>query len=80
MSFELVIQANGQVTLPQAVLDHLGVAPGRKLDISLLPNGRIALWVAAPAIGRLRGALRRPGQRPVSLATMQAAIERGAGA
>ena len=77
MALELTITAKGQITLRRAVLDHLGVEPGAKVNVSLLENGRIEL-VAAMArddIKSLRGALRRPGQRPVSLEEMQEAIE-----
>jgi hypothetical protein len=81
MALELTVTAKGQVTLRRAVLEHLGVVPGARLSVSLLPNGRIELVaaVARDGIGSLRGALRRPGRRPVSLAEMQEAIEAGSG-
>jgi bifunctional DNA-binding transcriptional regulator/antitoxin component of YhaV-PrlF toxin-antitoxin module len=79
MTLELTVTAKGQVTLRRAVLDHLGVAPGAKVSVSLLENGRIELVAAAirDDIKSLRGALRRSGQRPVSLEEMQEAIEAG---
>ena len=80
MARELTVTAKGQVTLRRAVLAHLGVEPGAKLSVSLLENGRIELVAVAPDdIKDLRGALRRPGQRPVSLEEMQEAIEAGGG-
>jgi bifunctional DNA-binding transcriptional regulator/antitoxin component of YhaV-PrlF toxin-antitoxin module len=81
MTLELTVTAKGQVTLRRAVLDHLGVAPGAKVSVSLLENGRIELVAAAVRddIKSLRGALRRSGQRPVSLEEMQEAIEAGGG-
>jgi bifunctional DNA-binding transcriptional regulator/antitoxin component of YhaV-PrlF toxin-antitoxin module len=77
MSLELTITAKGQVTLRRAVLEHLGVKPGEKVSVSLLPGGRVALAPASPThdIRELRGALRRAGRRPVSLKEMQKAIE-----
>jgi bifunctional DNA-binding transcriptional regulator/antitoxin component of YhaV-PrlF toxin-antitoxin module len=79
MAIELTVTAKGQVTLRQAVLDHLGVKPGAKIGVSLLPDGRVEL---APAIAghdlrSIRGLLRRRGQRPISLREMQDAIEGG---
>lgn len=55
--------------------------PGQKVGVSLLPDGRVELRAAetTASIARLRGALRRPRHRPISLAEMQDAIERGAG-
>jgi len=77
MSLELTVTAKGQVTLRRAVLNHLGVVPGAKVSVSLLENGRVELMAAAVRddIQSLRGALRRSGQRPVSLEEMQEAIE-----
>ena len=79
MALELTVTAKGQVTLRRAVLHHLGVAPGAKISVSLLEDGRVELVAAAARddIQSLRGALRRPGQRPVSLEEMQEAIEAG---
>ena len=81
MALELTVTAKGQITLRRAVLDHLGIMPGGKVSVSLLENGRIELVAAAARdnIKDLRGALRRPDQRPVSLEEMQEAIEAGGG-
>ena len=79
MALELTVTAKGQVTLRRMVLHHLGVTPGAKISVSLLEDGRVELVAAAARddIQSLRGALRRPGQRPVSLEEMQEAIEAG---
>ena len=63
MALELTVTAKGQVALRRAVLDHLGVAPGAKVSVSLLENGQIELVAAAARddIKSLRGALRRSG-------------------
>jgi bifunctional DNA-binding transcriptional regulator/antitoxin component of YhaV-PrlF toxin-antitoxin module len=81
MTLELKVTAKGQVTLRRAVLNHLGVAPGAKVSVSLLENGRIELVAAAVRgdIKSLRGALQRSGQRRVSLEEMQEAIEAAGG-
>ena len=79
MSIQLKITAKGQVTLRNAVLDHLQAKPGQKIDVEFLPDGRVELRSVdnAPRITRLKGALSRPGLPLVSLADMQEAIERG---
>lgn len=79
MTIELTVTAKGQVTLRQSVLNHLGVQPGEKLGVSLLPDGRVEL---APTntghvLRSVRGMLRRRRQRPVSLEEMRDAIEGG---
>jgi len=40
MALELTVTAKGQITLRQAVLDHLKVAAGDKVEVLLLPDGR----------------------------------------
>jgi hypothetical protein len=77
VALELTITAKGQVTLRQAVLDHMNVKAGQKVGVSLLPDGRVELTPAEtnPDIRSLRGALHRPGQRRVSIEEMQEAIE-----
>jgi hypothetical protein len=79
MAFQLTVTAKGQVTLRQAVLDHLGVTPGGKVAVSLLPDGRVELapTTAGHDLSSTRGALHRKGQRHVSLRQMQNAIEAG---
>ena len=80
MALELTITAKGQVTLRRALLDHLGVKPGEKVGVSLLPDGRVELRPAEgqPDISCARGILRRPGQRALSIDEMQDAIKAGA--
>ena len=59
----LTITAKGQVTLRREVLEHLGVKPGDKINVTALPNGRIEVEAARPR-GRISDAfdfLKREG-------------------
>lgn len=79
MAAELSVTAKGQITLKRSVLNHLGVQPGQRVGVNLLPNGRVELIAAdAPKLSSLRGILKRPGQRVVSVEEMQDAIEASA--
>lgn len=80
MSIELTVTAKGQITLRQAVLDHLGLRPGDRVSVALRPDGRAELRPlrAKPEVAASRGVLKRPGRRPVTLEEMQDAIEAGA--
>ncbi len=77
MALELTVTAKGQITLGQAVLDHLKIGPGEKVGVTLLPDERVELRPAEflPSISRLRGVPHRPGQKPVTIEEMQDAIE-----
>jgi bifunctional DNA-binding transcriptional regulator/antitoxin component of YhaV-PrlF toxin-antitoxin module len=42
----LTITAKGQVTLKRDLLEHLGVKPGQKVDVDLLPDGSLKVRAA----------------------------------
>jgi bifunctional DNA-binding transcriptional regulator/antitoxin component of YhaV-PrlF toxin-antitoxin module len=44
----LTVTARGQVTFRKEVLQHLGVKPGEKIELELLPGGRGELRAARP--------------------------------
>jgi bifunctional DNA-binding transcriptional regulator/antitoxin component of YhaV-PrlF toxin-antitoxin module len=45
----LTVTARGQVTFRKEVLQHLGIEPGDKIELDLVPNGRGILKAARPA-------------------------------
>jgi bifunctional DNA-binding transcriptional regulator/antitoxin component of YhaV-PrlF toxin-antitoxin module len=45
----LTVTARGQVTFRKEVLQHLGIRPGDKIELDLLPDGRGLLRSARPA-------------------------------
>ena len=50
----LTVTAKGQVTFRKDVLQHLGINPGEKIDLDLLPDGRGLLRAARPS-GTIKG-------------------------
>ncbi|MGH7690941.1 MAG: AbrB/MazE/SpoVT family DNA-binding domain-containing protein [Rhodanobacteraceae bacterium] len=57
----LTVTARGQVTLRRDILQHLGVAPGDRIDVDLLPNAQAELRAAKRrgSAADLRGYLKR---------------------
>lgn len=61
----LTVTARGQVTFRKDVLRHLGVQPGDKIELDLLPDGRGLLRAARPTgtidgfVGLLAGRTRK---------------------
>lgn len=55
----LSVTSRGQVTFRKDVLAHLGIKPGDKIEIDLLPGGRAQVSAARPRgpVGRLNGLL-----------------------
>lgn len=69
MTATLTVTTKGQVTLRKEVLRHLGVAPGQKIEVDMLPNGRLELRAAKPAgsIEKFIGCAHRPGTKPLTI-------------
>ena len=63
---KLTITTRGQVTFRKDVLQHLGIKPGEKIELDLLPDGRAMLKAAEPSgtindfIGLLAGKVKKP--------------------
>jgi antitoxin PrlF len=48
----LTVTSKGQVTLRKELLAHLGIRPGQRLEVEVLPDGRLELH-AAQATGEI---------------------------
>jgi antitoxin PrlF len=63
---KLTVTTRGQVTFRKDVLQHLGIKPGEKIELDLLPHGRAMLKAAQPTgtiddfIGLLAGKAKKP--------------------
>lgn len=74
----LSVTSKGQVTFRRAILDHLGVGPGDRLVVELLPDGLVNVHAARRGhIDDFIGALAVEGQRTVTLEEIKEAIEAG---
>lgn len=75
----LTVTARGQVTFRKEVLRHLGIKPGDKLELDLLPDGRGMLRAAGPS-GSIEGFIGFLSGRTDKVATieeMNAACQKG---
>lgn len=71
MGTVLTVTAKGQVTLRREVLEHLGVTPGDRLVVELLPSGRVEVRAAeAGSIRDFLGSLPVPDAKPLSVEEM----------
>ncbi len=59
----LTITAKGQITLKQELLRHLNVAPGQKVEVNKLPDGRLMVQPTAwtGSIAAFSGSLAKKG-------------------
>ncbi|MBU1666545.1 MAG: type II toxin-antitoxin system PrlF family antitoxin [Gammaproteobacteria bacterium] len=66
----LTVTARGQVTFRKEVLQHLGIRPGEKIEMDLLPDGRATLKAAQPA-GTIDGFVGLLAGRTKKVATIE---------
>ena len=74
------ISSKGQLTLPKEIRIALGLSPGDRVNFVRMEDGNYAVLPASHSVQTLKGFLRRPGQKPVSLEDMDQAIVKGAAA
>lgn len=75
----LTITARGQVTFKKEILQHLGIRPGGKIELDLLPDGRGIIKAVRPGgtmndfIGLLAGKTEKVATiEEINVATAQA--------
>lgn len=75
----LTITAKGQITLRKEILQALGVSPGDKVDVQVLPNGQVTLSRSrrSGSIDDFIGVLHDKATQPVSIDEMNEAIAAG---
>ncbi len=75
----LTVTARGQVTFRKDVLQHLGIEPGEKIELDLLPDGRGLLRAARPTgtIDGFVGLLAGRTQKVATLDEISAATTQG---
>lgn len=75
----LSVTAKGQVTLRKDLLKHLGVRPGDKIDLDMLPNGRIEVRAARRTgkISDVFGMLHRKDGPTFTIEEINEAIAKG---
>lgn len=76
---KLTVTERGQVTFRKEVLQHLGIKPGDKIELDLLPDGRAALSAARPSgtIAGFIGVLAGKTAKVATIEEMNAAAARG---
>lgn len=66
----LTVTARGQVTFRKEVLQHLGIKPGEKIELDLLPDGRGMIKAARPT-GTVDGFIGLLAGRTQKVATIE---------
>jgi bifunctional DNA-binding transcriptional regulator/antitoxin component of YhaV-PrlF toxin-antitoxin module len=75
----LTVTSRGQVTFRKEVLQHLGIKPGERIQVDLLPNGQAVLKAARPTgtIDSFIGALKGKSKKVATIEEMNEAAAQG---
>ena len=72
-----VVTSKGQITIPLAVREKLGLDTGDRVEFIDLGNGQFGFMPATEDIGSLKGLVGRPA-RPVTVEAMNQAVRKRA--
>lgn len=75
----LTVTARGQVTFRKEILEHLGIKPGEKIEVDMLPGGKAALQAARPtkSIKDIYGILAGKTTKVATLEEIEEATHKG---
>ena len=73
------LTSKGQITLPRRVREHLRVQVGDTVDFVIGADGEVRVRSGDVEVSALKGLLRQPGRRAVTLDEMDRAIRRSIG-
>lgn len=76
---QLTVTERGQITLRKEVLRHLGIKPGDKIELDVLPDGKATLRAAQRkgTIDDFIGSLAGKTNKVATLEEIKEAIEKG---
>ena len=73
------LTSKGQITIPKRVRELLRLDTGDTLDFVVAADGTIQVRAGRYDVRDLRGLLRKPGRKPVSVEAMDAALRTARG-
>jgi bifunctional DNA-binding transcriptional regulator/antitoxin component of YhaV-PrlF toxin-antitoxin module len=75
----LTVTSRGQVTFRKKIMQHLGIEPGGKIELDLLPDGRGVIRAARPGgtVDNFIGLLAGKTKKVATIEEINEAAERG---
>jgi antitoxin PrlF len=72
------VTSKGQITIPKEIRDQMGLKPGDRVEFVKDRTGRISLRAINTDFRSLKGIIKSPFNRPITIEEMDEAIARGA--
>ena len=76
---ESKITTKGQCVVPKKIRDYMRLNPGDKIDFIIREDGEVYVRPVILDVRELKGQLKKPGRKPVSLKEMEKAVRKRAG-
>ena len=76
---ESTITTKGQCVVPKKIRDYMRLKPGDKIDFVVREDGEVYVRPVILDLRELKGRLKKPGRKPVSLEEMKKAVRKRAG-
>ena len=70
------LTSKGQITLPKAIRDRLGLDVGSTLNFEVLPDNTITARAVKPDARRIRGLLKSPHAKALTVKQMDESVAR----
>ena len=71
------LTSKGQITIPKEIRDHLKLRTGHRLEFRIATDGHVVMQSRSRDVRELKGILRSPRRKPVSVEEMNEAIAQG---
>ena len=76
---ESKITTKGQCVVPKKIRDYMRLNPGDKIDFIIQEDGQVYVRPVIVDIRELKGRLKKPGRKPITLKEMEKTIRKRAG-
>ena len=76
---ESTISTKGQCVVPKEIREYMRLNPGNKIDFVIREDGEVYVRPVILDVQELKGQLKKPGRKPVSLKEMERAVRKKAG-
>jgi len=76
---ESTITTKGQCVVPKKIRDYMRLNPGDKIDFVIREDGEVFVRPVILDVRELKGQMKKPGRKLVSLKEMEKAVRKRAG-
>ena len=76
---ESKITTKGQCVVPKKIRDYMRLNPGDKIDFVIREDSEVCVRPVILDVRELKGQMKKPGRKPVSLKEMEKAVRNRAG-